>query len=73
MAKSSGKQKVVLAYSGGLDTSVILKWLANEGYDVICFIGNIGQKEDFVQIEKKALSDLKQPKFRNRLKEYCLI
>lgn len=55
MADLSGKQKVVLAYSGGLDTSVILKWLVNEGYEVICFIGNIGQKEDFGQIEKKAL------------------
>ena len=29
--------KVVLAYSGGLDTSVILKWLLNKGYEVICF------------------------------------
>ncbi len=51
----SEKEKVVLAYSGGLDTSVILKWLANEGYNVICFIGNIGQREDFKAIERKAL------------------
>ncbi|MFQ6677608.1 MAG: argininosuccinate synthase [Fidelibacterota bacterium] len=49
-------KKVVLAYSGGLDTSVILKWLANKGYEVICFIGNVGQKEDFSTVEKKALS-----------------
>jgi argininosuccinate synthase len=48
------KQKVVLAYSGGLDTSVILKWLINKGYDVICFVGNVGQQEDFKAIEKKA-------------------
>tara|TARA_B100001123_G_C15215437_1_gene989033 strand:- start:569 stop:721 length:153 start_codon:yes stop_codon:yes gene_type:complete len=40
-------KKVVLAYSGGLDTSVILKWLYNQGYEVICFVGNVGQKDDF--------------------------
>ena len=39
--------KVVLAYSGGLDTSVILKWLANKGYEVVCFIADVGQDEDF--------------------------
>lgn len=49
------KKKVVLAYSGGLDTSVVLKWLVNKGYDVVCFIGNVGQKDDFKAIEKKAL------------------
>ena len=48
-------KKVVLAYSGGLDTSVILKWLVNKGYEVICFIGNVGQKEDFDAVENKAL------------------
>ncbi len=45
---------IVLAYSGGLDTSVILKWLVNRGYRVICFVGNIGQQEDFRAIEQKA-------------------
>ncbi|MFA6553379.1 MAG: argininosuccinate synthase [Patescibacteria group bacterium] len=49
------KKKVVLAYSGGLDTSVILKWLENKGYEVICFVGNVGQHEDFDAIKKKAL------------------
>lgn len=49
------KGKVVLAYSGGLDTSVILKWLVIEGYEVICFVGNVGQKEDFEAIKNKAL------------------
>ncbi len=48
------KKKVVLAYSGGLDTSVILKWLVNKGYEVICFVGNIGQQEDFAAVEQKA-------------------
>jgi argininosuccinate synthase len=50
------KQKVVLAYSGGLDTSVILVWLINQGYDVICYVADIGQKEDFVAVKKKALA-----------------
>ncbi len=46
--------KVVLAYSGGLDTSVILKWLINKGYEVICFVGDVGQRENFDEVEKKA-------------------
>ena len=41
------KEKVVLAYSGGLDTSIILKWLVNKGFEVICFIGDVGQSDDF--------------------------
>ena len=49
------KKKVILAYSGGLDTSVILKWLINKNYNVICFIGDVGQKEDFKAAKKKAL------------------
>ncbi len=48
-------EKVVLAYSGGLDTSVILKWLKDKGYEVIAFIGNVGQKEDFDAAKEKAL------------------
>ena len=47
--------KIVLAYSGGLDTSIILKWLSNKGYDVICFVGNVGQDDDFELIRKKAI------------------
>ena len=49
------KEKVVLAYSGGLDTSVILKWLLEKGYDVIAYMANIGQKEDFDAAREKAL------------------
>jgi len=48
------KTKVVLAYSGGLDTSVILKWLINKGYEVIAYIADVGQQEDFKEAEKKA-------------------
>src|SRR3989338_1596641 len=49
------KEKVVLAYSGGLDTSVILKWLIDKGYDVVCMIADVGQKEDFAAAKKKAM------------------
>nr|CAI5864757.1 unnamed protein product [Callosobruchus analis] len=49
------KEKVILAYSGGLDTSCILKWLLQKNYDVVCYIANIGQDEDFEQARKKAL------------------
>jgi argininosuccinate synthase len=49
------KEKVVLAYSGGLDTSVILKWLIEKGYEVIAFVADVGQAEDFDECRKKAL------------------
>jgi argininosuccinate synthase len=48
-------KKVILAYSGGLDTSVILKWLINKGYDVVCCIADVGQQEDFSKAKEKAL------------------
>jgi argininosuccinate synthase len=48
--------KIVLAYSGGLDTSVILKWLVNEyGCEVIAFVADLGQGDDLEQVETKAL------------------
>ncbi|XP_061867509.1 argininosuccinate synthase isoform X2 [Colius striatus] len=50
------KGTVVLAYSGGLDTSCILVWLKEEGYTVIAYLANIGQKEDFEAARKKALA-----------------
>lgn len=50
------KQKIVLAYSGGLDTSVILTWL-KETYDaeIIAFTADIGQKDELDGLEEKAL------------------
>ena len=49
--------KIVLAYSGGLDTSVILKWLANEyGCSVIAYSADIGQKEDWAAVRAKGLA-----------------
>ncbi len=49
------KEKVVLAYSGGLDTSVILKWLIEKDYEVIAFVADVGQADDFEGCRKKAL------------------
>ena len=46
--------KVVLAYSGGLDTACILKTLIQQGYDVVAFVANVGQLEDFDDIERRA-------------------
>jgi argininosuccinate synthase len=48
-------EKVVLAYSGGLDTSVILKWLTLEGYEVLAYIADVGQHEDLAAAGEKAL------------------
>ena len=49
-------KKVVLAYSGGLDTSIIVPWLRhNYGCEVICFTANLGQEEELDGLEEKAL------------------
>ncbi len=50
-------KKVVLAYSGGLDTSVIIRWLIEKyGCEVIAFIADLGQSEDIEAIRQKALN-----------------
>ena len=47
--------RVVLAYSGGLDTSVILKWLIEErGYEVVCYTADVGQGEEVEEAVAKA-------------------
>ena len=49
-------KKVVLAYSGGLDTSVIVTWLKqNYGCEVICFTADLGQEEELDGLEEKAI------------------
>ena len=49
------KKRIVLAYSGGLDTSIILKWLQeNYNAEVICYTSDIGQKIDKIKIFKNA-------------------
>ncbi len=51
----SAPKKVVLAYSGGLDTSIILKWLQTEyGCDVVTFTADLGQGEELEPARKKA-------------------
>ncbi len=70
-------KKVVLAYSGGLDTSVAIRWLKDRGYEVIAFCADLGQGEDLRPIQQRALAcgatqvviqDLKVP----FVKEYIL-
>src|SRR6201988_123765 len=49
------RDKVVLAYSGGLDTSIIIPWLKeNYSYDVIAMVGDVGQGDDIEAVVKKA-------------------
>jgi argininosuccinate synthase len=56
MTKHSGVKKVVLAYSGGLDTSIILKWLQNEyKVEVVTFTADLGQGEELGPAREKAL------------------
>lgn len=47
--------RVLLAYSGGLDTSCILAWLIEQGYEVYAFMADVGQEEDYKAAEAKAL------------------
>lgn len=53
-------KKVVLAYSGGLDTSCIVRWLKEKGYEVICFMADLGQGlgkgENIQAIEQRAIA-----------------
>uniref|UniRef100_A0A8D8C8F2 Argininosuccinate synthase n=1 Tax=Culex pipiens TaxID=7175 RepID=A0A8D8C8F2_CULPI len=49
------QERILLAYSGGLDTSCILKWLLEKGHEVICFMADVGQEEDFGAAREKAL------------------
>ncbi len=50
------KEKVVLAYSGGLDTSIIIPWLKeNFDYEVIAVAGNVGQGEELAPLKEKAI------------------
>jgi argininosuccinate synthase len=54
MKEKTSPKKIVLAYSGGLDTSVILAWLKDKyGCEVIAFCADIGQKEELAGLEEK--------------------
>ncbi|MFQ3675408.1 MAG: argininosuccinate synthase [Endomicrobiia bacterium] len=55
--KNLKKEKVVIAYSGGLDTSVMITWLIeNYNFEVIACIVDVGQKDDFNMLKKRAIS-----------------
>ena len=49
------KQKIAVAYSGGLDTSVIVKWLQEKYHaDIVTVTGNLGQKKELIGVPEKA-------------------
>ena len=63
-------KKIVLAYSGGLDTSIILKWLKNEyGCKVVAFSADLGQGEELDQVREKALATGADTVYIDDLKE----
>lgn len=73
MADKTPIKKVVLAYSGGLDTSVILKWIKQTyGCEVVAFTADIGQGDDFAAIEAKALATGASKVYVKDLKEEFL-
>jgi argininosuccinate synthase len=62
-------EKVILAYSGGLDTSCILKYLEQQGYQVIAYIADVGQKDNFDLLRERALKTGAQKVYVENLKE----
>ncbi len=66
-------EKVVLAYSGGLDTSVILKWLIERGHEVVAFVADVGQQDDFDAVRQKALKAGASKVYVEDLKEEFVI
>jgi len=70
MAKKQEISKIVLAYSGGLDTSIILKWLKNEyGCKVVAFSADLGQGDELDPIREKALATGADKVYIDDLKE----
>lgn len=74
--KLSKKEKIVLAYSGGLDTSILLKWLTEKNYEIYCLIADVGQSEDYAIVKQKALAcgakDVKVVNLKEKLVEKYL-
>ena len=59
----SSIKKVVLAYSGGLDTSIIIPWLKdNYGCEVVAFVADVGQGDDYQAVARKAKKSGKWPR-----------
>jgi len=65
------KKKIILAYSGGLDTSVAVKWLADRDFDVVCVAVNVGQGGSLKDLQKRAKkAGAKKLYFINAQKEF---
>ena len=63
-------KKIVLAYSGGLDTSIILKWLKNEyGAEIVAFSADLGQGDELAPVREKALKTGASKVYIDDLKE----
>ncbi len=63
-------KRVVLAYSGGLDTSIIIPWLReNYGCEVIAMVGNVGQGDDYAAVRRKAIASGASKVFVEDLRE----
>jgi len=64
----------IYIYSGGLDTSTVLVWLREQGYNVHAYCANLGQEEDFEAARKKALtvSNVIVHHYNNRYSEYTV-
>lgn len=75
MADRPNLKKIVLAYSGGLDTSVIVPWLRNnyKGVEVICFCADLGQEEELYGLESKAIQSGASKFYVRDLREEFLI
>lgn len=69
MSTPAAKKTVVLAYSGGLDTSCVLVWFIEQGYDVIAYLADVGQEEDFDEVRAKAVKLGAKKVFIEDLKE----
>ena len=69
-SSSTQNKRVVLAYSGGLDTSIIIPWLReNYGCEVIAMVGNVGQGDDYAAVRRKALASGASKVFVEDLRE----
>src|SRR6187401_3606886 len=73
MAAAHDVKKVVLAYSGGLDTSIILKWLQTEyGAEVVTFTADLGQGEELEPARRKAeMLGIKEIYIEDVREEFC--
>ncbi len=70
-------KRVILAYSGGLDTSVMVRWLTEKGFEVITYTANVGQGDELSEIPEKAKASgaveaIVEDVREEFVREYCL-